>query len=264
MLRMALTPGPSPASGRGESAGPFSRLREKDRMRVSGFTLIELVVTLALVSLMAMVAVPLYEVTAVRMKEMELRTALRQIRTALDAYKDAADAGKVQKDASDSGYPPSLKVLVEGVDAVQTAANMAGSSSNASSNSASNSSSNFGTNSGNSNGPTRLMFLRQVPRDLRIRDHAVGHTLSQRLIPLDEQIERPLIARTRPRDQLGVCPLFHDHPSSRVLTLSSGENGGKSLNPLHPSRARTPTPTPTPTRGRARARARARAREPFE
>ena len=132
---------------------------------VRGFTLIELVVTLALVSLMAMVAVPLYEVTAVRMKEMELRTALRQIRTALDAYKDAADAGKVQKDASDSGYPPSLKVLVEGVDAVQTAANMAGSSSNASSNSASNSSSNFGANSGNSNGPTRLMFLRQVPRD---------------------------------------------------------------------------------------------------
>ncbi len=138
-------------------------------MRVRGFTLIELVVTLALVSLMAMVAVPLYEVTSIRMKEMELRTALRQIRTALDAYKDAADGGKVQKDASDSGYPPSLKVLVEGVDAVQTAANMAASSGNSSSSSASNSSSNFGTNfgsnSGNNNGPTRLMFLRQVPRD---------------------------------------------------------------------------------------------------
>jgi general secretion pathway protein G len=110
---------------------------------VRGFTLIELVVTLALVGVMAMVAVPLYEVTAVRMKEMELRTALRQIRTALDAYKDAADSGKVQKDPSDSGYPPSLKVLVEGVDVAQTAQNLVTSS----------------------NGPTRIMFLRQLPRD---------------------------------------------------------------------------------------------------
>jgi len=65
--------------------------------RLRGFTLIELVVTLALVSLMAMVAVPLYEVTSIRMKEMELRTALRQIRTALDAYKDAADGARSRK-----------------------------------------------------------------------------------------------------------------------------------------------------------------------
>ena len=138
-----------------------------------GFTLIELVVTLALVGLMAMVAVPLYEVTAVRMKEAELRTALRQIRTALDAYKDASDTGKIQKDPSDSGYPPSLKVLVEGVDAVQTGTvtgapgssisnNLSNSFSNSSSNSSSSNSSN---SSSSSNGPTRLMFLRQVPRD---------------------------------------------------------------------------------------------------
>jgi len=122
--------------------------------RLRGFTLIELVVTLALVSLMAMVAVPLYEVTSIRMKEMELRTALRQIRTALDAYKDAADGGKIQKDPSDSGYPPSLKVLVEGVDAAQNATTAVASA-----------------NSGN--GPTRLMFLRQVPRDPFTPDSSV-------------------------------------------------------------------------------------------
>ena len=123
-----------------------------------GFTLTELVVTLALVSLMALVAVPLYEVTAVRMKEAELRTALRQIRTALDAYKDAADAGKIQKDPSDSGYPPSLKVLVEGVDAAQTAqtAGLASTTTTLTSPNA---------NGNASSGPTRLMFLRQVPRD---------------------------------------------------------------------------------------------------
>ena len=147
-----------------------------------GFTLIELVVTLALVSLMAMVAVPLYEVTAVRMKEAELRTALRQIRTALDAYKDAADAGKIQKDPSDSGYPPSLKVLVEGVDAAQTAQTAVQTTSTNSSTSANSSfgqttstNSSFGqTGSANSSsGPTRLMFLRQVPRDPFTPDSSV-------------------------------------------------------------------------------------------
>jgi general secretion pathway protein G len=108
-----------------------------------GFTLIELVVTLALVGVMALVAVPLYEVTAIRMKEAELRTSLRQIRTALDAYKDAADAGKIKKEPDESGYPPSLKVLVEGVDAAQSQTNVTTST----------------------NGPSRLMFLRQLPRD---------------------------------------------------------------------------------------------------
>ena len=138
--------------------------------RARGFTLIELVVTLALVGVMAMVAVPLYEVTAVRMKEMELRTALRQIRTALDAYKDASDAGKISKEAGDSGYPPSLKVLVEGVDVAQTAATAVTSSSPNSSSSSSSSSLN--------DAPTKLMFLRQVPRDPFTPDPSV---------PADEQ-----------------------------------------------------------------------------
>jgi len=133
-----------------------------------GFTLIELVVTLALVSLMAMVSVPLYEVTAIRMKEMELRTALRQIRTALDAYKDAADSGKIQKDPSDSGYPPSLKVLVEGVDAAQTAPVLGGPTSSPSSSTSSSSS------SLSSDAPTKLMFLRQVPRDPFTPDPSVA------------------------------------------------------------------------------------------
>ena len=145
------------------------------RVGARGFTLIELVVTLALVGVMAWVAVPLYEVTAIRMKEMELRTALRQIRTALDAYKDAADSGKIQKDPGDSGYPPTLKVLVEGVDAAQNSGSLGSVSSMASSTAKiatpnsgpSNSSTSNGTtsNSSSSDGPSRLMFLRQIPRD---------------------------------------------------------------------------------------------------
>jgi len=85
-----------------------------------GFTLIELVVTLTLVSVLALVAVPLYEVTITHAKETELRNALRQIRDALDAYKAAGDSGYIAKSPGDSGFPPSLRTLVDGVDTVMT------------------------------------------------------------------------------------------------------------------------------------------------
>ncbi|MDO9220076.1 MAG: type II secretion system protein, partial [Thiobacillus sp.] len=61
----------------------------------SGFTLIEMVVTVAIVSLLASIALPLAEVTATRSKEHELRLSLREIRTALDAYKQAVEEGRV-------------------------------------------------------------------------------------------------------------------------------------------------------------------------
>jgi len=155
------------ALSRDAGDGQWARARPKGRTRPGGFTLIELVVTLALVGVMALVAVPLYEVTAVRMKEAELRTALRQIRTALDQYKDASDAGKIQKDPSDSGFPPSLKVLVDGVDVVQNS-NSLGSALKGSAPPSFASSASTGSPAGApdaSNGPSRLMFLRQVPRD---------------------------------------------------------------------------------------------------
>jgi len=55
------------------------------------------------------------------MREAELRSALREIRTAIDAYKVAADTGVIQKGATDTGYPPSLKVLVDGVESQRDA-----------------------------------------------------------------------------------------------------------------------------------------------
>lgn len=84
-------------------------------IRSRGFTLIELVVTVAIVGMLATVAMPLAELTVKRGKEQELKAALREIRTAIDAYKDAADQGRIEKEADASGYPPTLAVLYSGV-----------------------------------------------------------------------------------------------------------------------------------------------------
>jgi len=56
-----------------------------------------------------------------RGKEQELRTALYQIRDGIDAYKRAFDAGYIEKSLDSNGYPPNLKVLVEGVRDVRSA-----------------------------------------------------------------------------------------------------------------------------------------------
>lgn len=80
-----------------------------------GFTLIELVVTVAIVGILAAGAMPLAELAAQRMKESELRAALRQIRDGLDAYKAAADAQRIEVRTGASGYPPDLATLVNGV-----------------------------------------------------------------------------------------------------------------------------------------------------
>jgi general secretion pathway protein G len=85
-------------------------------MRLRGFTLIEMVVTLAVVGVLASAALPMYEVTVTRQKEAELRASLRTIRAALDAYKAATDSGLIVKGALETGYPPSLDVLVNGVE----------------------------------------------------------------------------------------------------------------------------------------------------
>lgn len=86
-----------------------------------GFTLIEVVVTLALIGLLAGLAAPLTETVVRRGKEQELRSALYQIRDAIDAYKRAFDAGYIEKSLNNSGYPPNLQVLVDGVRDVRSA-----------------------------------------------------------------------------------------------------------------------------------------------
>lgn len=95
----------------------------------------ELVVTLALLGLLALLAAPLVELSVQRAREVALRQALYDIRNGLDRYKVAFDQGFIQRRPGDSGYPPNLMVLVSGVE--------------------------------NQRSPTheRMYFLRRIPRD---------------------------------------------------------------------------------------------------
>jgi general secretion pathway protein G len=83
--------------------------------RARGFTLVELLVTVTIVALLASIALPLAELSIQRGREQDLRRALRELREAIDAYKRAADEQRVARSADQSGYPPSLAALVEGV-----------------------------------------------------------------------------------------------------------------------------------------------------
>lgn len=85
-----------------------------------GFSLVELLVVLAIMALLASIAMPLTELARQRGKEEELRRSLREIRTALDSYKRLVDVGRIERAADSSGYPPSLEVLVDGVKDAQS------------------------------------------------------------------------------------------------------------------------------------------------
>ncbi len=83
----------------------------------AGLTLVELIVTVAILAIVASAIVPLARFQAKREKERELRYDLWQMRDAIDKYKDAADRHAFVTKVDSGNYPPDLDTLVNGVDA---------------------------------------------------------------------------------------------------------------------------------------------------
>lgn len=119
----------------------------------------ELLVTLALLALLVTSASPVVQLNSKREKERELKRALWQIRDALDAYKDAVDQGLIKKTADGSGYPPSLRILVTGVENAQDPKKK------------------------------KLFFLRRIPRDPFTPDLTLSNAQTWRIRAYDGEID---------------------------------------------------------------------------
>jgi general secretion pathway protein G len=102
-----------------QKADHGERITENRLHPDSGLTLVELIVTVAIVSILAGAAVPMAKFEVKRQKERELRRDLWEMRDAVDHYYDAATKGAFQTKADSMNYPPDLETLVDGVD-VQT------------------------------------------------------------------------------------------------------------------------------------------------
>jgi general secretion pathway protein G len=115
------------AGPKSEVYGPWSssRLRTADcGLRTnSGFSLLELIITLGILSILVAGVIPLARNTIKREREMELRRNLREIRQAIDRYKQVCDpaplglglVGPLDRKVDDECYPPNLEILVEGI-----------------------------------------------------------------------------------------------------------------------------------------------------
>lgn len=77
-----------------------------------GYTLVELLVVLALLGLLAGLTMPLAEMTVQREKERELRRALWEIRDAIDSYRQARERGAIVVASKGPPFPSTLNDLV--------------------------------------------------------------------------------------------------------------------------------------------------------
>ncbi len=89
---------------------------QRRRRNEAGLTLVELIVSVAILGVLAVMAIPVAKFTVQRQKERELRYDLWTMRDAIDHYKDLADRNAFQTKVDSFGYPPDLETLVKGVD----------------------------------------------------------------------------------------------------------------------------------------------------
>jgi general secretion pathway protein G len=88
------------------------------RSRSRGYSLVELVVVVALILVLTAMIVPVARFNWTRIKELELKEALRNMRTAIDDYKRLSDQGLIPVEVGTEGYPKELEDLVKGVELV--------------------------------------------------------------------------------------------------------------------------------------------------
>lgn len=88
------------------------------RSCVRGYSLVELVVVVTLILVLTAMIVPVARFNWTRMKEMELKEALRTMRTGIDEHKRLSDQGLIPVELDTEGYPKDLEKLVEGVELV--------------------------------------------------------------------------------------------------------------------------------------------------
>lgn len=81
----------------------------------AGLTLLELILTCAILLILSSAALPIARYAVVREKEAILRHNLDEIRDAIDRYKDAADHNQIRVEMGTEGCPPDLQTLVTGV-----------------------------------------------------------------------------------------------------------------------------------------------------
>jgi general secretion pathway protein G len=91
-------------------------LPQRRRAGTRGLTLVELIIAIAILTILTGAAIPMVRVTIKREKERELRRDLWEMRDAIDRYKDFADLGGVRTKVDSDNYPPDLETLVKGVD----------------------------------------------------------------------------------------------------------------------------------------------------
>jgi general secretion pathway protein G len=163
----------------------MSCLRTTARGRLSGFgqcgfTLLELLISLAILGILATMAMPVAQVEVQRTREAALQRALREIRTGIDAYKRAYDNGRITHTLGSNGYPPTLDALAAGVEDVRDPAKH------------------------------KIYFMRSIPRDPLVSDPAVSNADTWGKRSYDSE----------PDDPAEGADVFDVYPLSKAIGLN--------------------------------------------
>lgn len=92
-----------------------ARYGKRRLARSAGMTLLELIVSCAILMVLSSMALPIFRYAVIREKESELRYDLRTMKDAIDRYRELAEQHKFRTAVGSENYPPDLQSLVTGV-----------------------------------------------------------------------------------------------------------------------------------------------------